>query len=126
MPEQATYDVKSYDLDLRVNPGDQSIKGALTAYAQIVHPTNWFVLDLDPPLTVDSVALIDPARNTQQPLKFERRESKLWIAFQMTKQPGEEVRVRVAYGGKPRIAPRPPWVGGFVWSRTADGHHGSA
>ncbi len=27
MPEQAAYDVKSYDLDLRVNPDEQSIKG---------------------------------------------------------------------------------------------------
>ncbi len=121
MPEQAAYDVKSYDLDLRVNPDEQSIKGALTAHARIVHPVGWFVLDLDTPLAVDSVALVDARGRTQQPLGFERREGKLWIAFPMTKQPGEDVRVRVIYGGKPRVAPRPPWVGGFVWSQTAGG-----
>src|SRR5450432_1291399 len=79
MPEQAAYDVKDYDLDLRINPDDQSIKGALTAHVQIVHPTKWFVLDLDVPLTVDSAALVDLEKKTEQPLKFERRESKLWI-----------------------------------------------
>lgn len=127
MPEQAAYDVKSYDLDLRVNPSDQSIKGVLTAQAVIVHPTNWFVLDLDPPLTVDSVALVNvgsrgpTGRESSQELKFERREGKLWIEFPMTRQPGERVGVRIAYGGKPRIAPRPPWVGGFVWAKTASG-----
>jgi aminopeptidase N len=120
MPEQAAYDVKSYDLALRVNPADQSIKGVLTAHALIVHPTAWFVLDLDTPLMVGSVTLVN-ASKTEQPLKYERRDAKLWIAFPMTKQPGEEVRVRVSYGGKPRVAPRPPWVGGFVWSQTADG-----
>lgn len=120
MPEQAAYDIKSYDLDLRINPAEQSIKGVLTAQALIVHPTAWFVLDLDPPLTVDSVALVNPAGNSQA-LSFERRAGKLWIAFPLTKQPGENVRVRVSYGGKPRVAPHPPWTGGFVWAKTAGG-----
>jgi len=121
MPEQAAYDVKSYDLDLRVDPAAQSIRGVHTTQALIVHPTKWFVLDLDTPLQVDSVALVDPATKKHQQLKFERREGKLWIAFPWTRQPGESVRVAVAYNGKPRIAPRPPWVGGFVWSKTASG-----
>lgn len=121
MPEQAAYDVKSYDLDLRVDTTEQSIKGVHTTQALIVHPTKWFVLDLDTPLKVDSVALVDPATRKQQQLKFERREGKLWIAFPWTRQPGENVRVAVAYSGKPRVAPRPPWVGGFVWSKTASG-----
>lgn len=121
MPEQAAYDVKSYDLNLRVNPTDQSIKGVLTMQALIVQPINWVVLDLDTPLVVDSVALDDPSKKTQQPLRFERREGKLWIALPMTRQPGESVRVAVAYSGKPRVAPRPPWVGGFVWAKTASG-----
>src|SRR5687767_7933850 len=101
MPEQAAYDIKSYDLDMRVNPSEQSIKGMLTAQALIVHPTAWFVLDLDPPLTVDSVALVNSTSNPQA-LSFERRAGKLWIAFPGTKQPGENVSVQISYGGKPR------------------------
>ena len=121
MPEQAAYDVKSYDLDLRIDPDLQSIKGTQTIHALIVHPINSFVLDLDPPLTVNSVALVDVKGSEKSLLKYERREGKLWIALPMTMQPGEDIRVRVAYGGKPRVAPRPPWVGGFVWSTTAGG-----
>jgi aminopeptidase N len=119
MPEQAAYDIKSYDLDLHVNPAGQSIKGVLTAEASIVHATDWFVLDLDPPLTVDAVALINATGREE--LRFERRAGKLWIAFRDRKKSGEKVRVQVSYGGKPRVSPRPPWAGGFVWSRTADG-----
>ncbi len=121
IPEQAAYDVKSYDLDLRIDPDEQSIKGVLTTHALIVHPTSWFVLDLDTPLTVESVNLVKTAGKIREPLKFQQREGKLWIAFPMTRQPGEEVRVSVAYGGKPRVAPRPPWIGGFVWAKTASG-----
>ena len=123
MPEQAAYDVKSYDLDLRVDPESQTIKGALTAHALIVHPLDWFVMDLDPPLVVDSVSLVDASGKSLQPLKFQRREGKLWIELPLTRQPGEDLRVRIAYGGKPRVAPRPPWVGGFAWSRTKSGQH---
>ena len=129
MPEQAAYDVKSYDLNLRVNPTEQSIQGALIVSARIVHPTRWFVLDLDAPLTVDSITLISQTASTIRPiasegaqsLRYERKEGKLWIELPFTRQPGENVRVRIAYGGKPRIAPRPPWVGGFVWAKTASG-----
>lgn len=123
MPEQAAYDVTSYDLDLRINPDTKTIKGALTAHARILSPLDWFVLDLDPPLVVDSVTMVNAAGKSLEQLRFERREAKLWIAFPKTKKAGEEVRVRIAYGGKPRVAPRPPWVGGFAWSKTKDGQH---
>ena len=120
MPEQAAYDVTHYDLTLAVNPTEQSIKGTLVATARIVSPTEWFVLDLDPPLTVESVNAIE-ANGKSMPLEFERRGGKIWIAFPLTKQPGETVKVSVSYGGKPRVAPRPPWVGGFIWAKTATG-----
>jgi aminopeptidase N len=120
MPEQAAYDVKSYDLALKVNPADQSIKGTLTVQARIVSPTAWFVLDLDDPLKVESV-YTPLGAGKSEPLEFERRGGKIWIAFPLTKQPGETVKVSVDYGGKPRVAPRPPWVGGFIWSKTPSG-----
>lgn len=119
-PEQAAYDVTSYDLSLKVNPADQSIKGTLTVQARIVHPTDWFVLDLDNPLKVESVSM--PRLNgSAEQLPFKRNGGKIWIAFPLTKQPGETVKVAVDYGGKPRVAPRPPWIGGFIWAKTATG-----
>jgi aminopeptidase N len=120
MPEQAAYDVISYDLALAINPAEQSIKGTLTTHARIVHPTAWFVLDLDDPLKVEGVNAIQ-ANGKIEPLQFERRGGKIWIEFPLTKQPGETVKVSVNYGGKPRVAPRPPWVGGFIWSKTPSG-----
>lgn len=119
MAEQAAYDVKSYDLALSVDVPNQTIKGVLTAKALIVAPLDKFVLDLDYPFTVESATLVDDKKQT--PLKFERRESKIWITFPNTEKAGKTVNVRVAYSGKPKVAPHPPWVGGFVWAKTADG-----
>lgn len=119
MPEQAAYDVKHYDLAVTPNIEEQSIKGVLTVTAKIVKPIDNLVLDLDYPFTVESTTLVNGKKET--PLKFERRESRIWIAFPKTEKAGATVNVRVAYGGKPKIAPKPPWIGGFVWSKTADG-----
>ena len=119
MAEQAAYDVKHYDLAVAVDVPNESIKGVLTATAKIAKPLNNFVLDLDYPFAVESAMLIDKKKQT--PLKFERREGKIWIDFSKTVKQGKTVNVRVAYSGKPKVAPKPPWVGGFVWSKTADG-----
>lgn len=119
MAEQAAYDVKSYDLSVRPDIEAQSIKGTVIVKALIVKPIDKFVLDLDYPFTVESVALLNGKQ--EQSLTFERKEGKIWIAFPKMQKAGKTVDVRVIYFGKPKVAPRPPWVGGFVWSKTKDG-----
>ncbi|MDQ3320966.1 MAG: M1 family metallopeptidase [Acidobacteriota bacterium] len=117
--EQAAYDVKNYDITLRVNPAEKSIAGETIVTAKIVQPTAWFVLDLDTPLTVAEASEIENGKTKNLP--FERRGGRIWIKFPQSKQPDETVSVRVKYAGVPRVAPRAPWVGGFVWSKTASG-----
>lgn len=117
--EQAAYDVKKYDISLKVNPAEKSISGATIVTANIVQPINVFVLDLDTPFTVSEVSLVGTKAETK--LKFERKGGKIWSYFPLTKQAGEMVSVKVIYAGVPRVAPRPPWVGGFMWEKTADG-----
>ncbi len=120
MPEQAAYDVKNYDITARVFPDKKSISGETMISAQIISPTNVFVVDLDTPFEVSFVGLVE-GTDAPKALKFERRMGKIWIWFPMTKQPGEQVKVAVRYSGIPRVAPRAPWVGGFMWEKTADG-----
>jgi aminopeptidase N len=120
MPEQAAYDVKHYDLALRVNPQEKSIKGVLTVTARIVKAIDKFVLDLDTPLTVESAALLTNGGNSSA-LNFKRADTKIWIDLPKMVKAGKTVEVRVAYSGVPRVAPNPPWVGGFVWKTTKDG-----
>lgn len=120
MPEQAAYNIRFYDLQLQVNPADSTIAGTLLARAEIVSPTEWFVLDIDPVLAVDTIYLVD-AGGRKKAAAYERRGGKIWIAFPVTRQPGEFAAAEIHYGGRPRIAPRPPWDGGFTWARTASG-----
>lgn len=117
--EQAAFDVQHYDLALSVNPTDQTIKGVLTVRAQIKGLQDKMVLDLDTPLKVESVHLEKDGK--LEPMKFERTEKQIKISYLRAMKLYEIVNVRVAYSGKPKVAPTPPWVGGFVWAKTADG-----
>lgn len=120
MPEQAAYDVTFYDLALQVNPGEQRIDGQLTVRARVVQPMDQLVLDLDTTLEVALVREV-VAGQRRQPCTFHREGGKIWIALGHTRQPGEVVEMAVLYGGKPRVAPRAPWDGGFTWATTPSG-----
>lgn len=117
MPEQAAYDVTYYALDLAVSPADSTINGTLAVQARVLHPTDVLVLDLDPRLDISAVTDLTGADT----LAFTRQGGKVWIALGTTQQPGSQLAARVAYGGRPRVAPNPPWDGGFTWAQTADG-----
>ena len=114
IPEQACFDVQRYDLKLRVDPTAKSIEGTLSMTAIAVAEIERFALDLDDHLEVEDV-------RSDGELDWEFRERRIWIDLKKPVRAGESFTVAVDYGGKPRVAPRPPWDGGFTWSKTADG-----
>jgi len=119
MPEQAAYDVTYHDLSLFVNPEDSSIDGSVIVEAIIVHPLDVFVLNLDTLLFVNSVSeLVDGQVHNRE---FQHVNGKIWIDLKRTRQAREQISIQVEYKGRPRVAPSPPWSGGFTWEYTADG-----
>lgn len=114
--EHAVYDVKSYDVSIKVDPKTKSISGTTIMKAKIVIPTNVIAVDLDEPLVVSKITDADA-----NPLKYERKGGRIMIMFDMTKQAGDDITTSITYAGTPRVAPNPPWIGGFMWEKTADG-----
>lgn len=119
MPEQAAFDVQTYDVALKVDPTTKMIYGTTVMTAKIVKPTNVIVLDLDTPYTVDKV--FGDSKDRQTALKIERKEGKIWIWFPTAKRVGETFETLITYSGSPRLAPRAPWIGGIMWSKTPTG-----
>lgn len=115
-PEQAAYDVRFYDLALTLDPAAKTIDGRLTVHAAVVQPLDRLVLDLDTLLAVEEATLEGGER-----VPVERQGGRLYLALGRTYQPGERVVATIRYGGAPRVAPRPPWSGGFTWATTPDG-----
>lgn len=113
--EQAAFDVQSYDVTLNVDPKTKSITGTTIMKARVVIPTNVIRLDLDTPYTIASLT------DGTGELKYEFKDGKISVHFPMTKQAGAEFTTVIKYSGTPRVAPNPPWVGGFMWKQTPSG-----
>lgn len=125
LPEQAAFDATYYRLDVAIDPEARTIDGEMLMEARIVSPTAAVLLDLDDALAVEAVEQVGYAVGSDAevalPLRFDREPGRLRVHLGRTAQPAEGLRLRVRYGGTPRVAPRPPWDGGFTWSETADG-----
>ena len=119
-PEQAAYDVTFYDLSVSIKPETREIDGQVIVRAKVVQPMNQLVLDLDTLLSVQEIwDLSNPKKPIAAP--FVHKLGKIWINLGFTRQAGEQVQVRILYGGKPRVAVRAPWDGGFTWATTKSG-----
>ncbi len=117
--EQAAYDVGFYEITLAVNPADSTIAGSGRIHARVTAPLRWIVVDLDTAYAVTRIS--DLGQTSAPPLQFERRRFKLWIKPAQLLEPGSQFAVEIDYRGRPKIAPRPPWHGGFQWARTPSG-----
>ena len=115
MFEQAVFDVQDYDISVKADPATRSISGTTVMTAKAVIPSDVIVLDLDTPYNVESVT------ENGQPLRYVRKDGQIRIYFPYSKQVGETIKTKIVYSGTPRVAPRPPWVGGFMWEKTKDG-----
>ena len=115
-PQQACFDVAHYELRMTVDPESRSIDGKLTMTAKVTKATKHVFLHLD------SVHLKAAAvRANGQKIEFTHENGKVQIPLGDELSPGEALEVVVDYGGKPRVAPRPPWDGGFTWAKTKAG-----
>ncbi|HTS87768.1 MAG TPA: M1 family metallopeptidase [Gemmatimonadales bacterium] len=115
-PERAWWDVAFYDLHVRVNPADSTIAGVNRISYRVLKPDTAIQIDLQEPLVVDSFV--------QDGQRLEaRRDGNAFIVRLATAQvPGQVRMLSVYYGGRPRVAKRAPWDGGFVWATDSLGH----
>ena len=113
-PEQAAFDTGKLTLRLEIDPESETIKGYAEALFKIKRQgLEVLELALAPGLKVSRV------RSDEKNLSFERDGELLLI--RLPKTSAVEIPVRIEYAGKPHVAKRPPWDGGFNWSRTNSG-----
>ena len=114
--ERAWWDVTFYDLHVKVNPADSSISGWNGITYRVVSAAREMQIDLQVPLEVDSMV------QDGQALRY-RRDGNAFFATLPAPQPvGQSKTVTVYYHGRPRVATRAPWDGGFVWAHDSAGH----
>ncbi len=109
-PGRAWWDVTFYDLHVAISPADSSIHGWNGITYRVTKAGQELQIDLMTPLEVDSMVQ-DGAR-----VPF-RRDSNAFFATPATPARTGDLRtITVYYHGRPRVARRPPWEGGYSWS----------
>jgi aminopeptidase N len=114
-PERAWWDLTYYHLNIKVNPSDSSIYGTNTVIYRVSSRYNIMQIDLQPPLN-----LLKAEQNSKS-LSFTREGNVYWISMAERQEPGSSNTVILTYGGKPKVAARPPWDGGITWKKDKNG-----
>lgn len=111
------FDVNYYDLSLDINPEEKSLNGIVEIHAQAFEDFDTIQIDLHENFEITE--LIEIGSNLS--LNYERRERAIFI--QLSKKKAEKFTLKISYNGKPIIAKKPPWKGGFVWKKDKEGNH---
>ena len=110
-PERSWWDLTYYHLDIVVKPSDSTINGTNTVYYKVLTSSTVMQIDLQPPL------ILSKAVQKGKSLNIINDGNAHFIQLEERQEPGSENSVILTYGGKPKVAPRPPWQGGITWSR---------
>jgi aminopeptidase N len=116
-PEREWWDLNYYHLDIKVDPGMQTIYGTNTVTYRVMKPATVMQIDLQEPLVLSG------AVQDGRELLIRKDGNAHFITLQAPQKPGEVKSVTLHYGGKPRVSQRPPWSGGITWAKDNDGNH---
>ncbi len=114
-PIQANMDIRHYTISLNVDPTTQSIDGYTETKLNLAEPADQLLFDLTQVLQVKKI-WVDGKEQ-----KFEHNDHRILITGNSPFKAGSH-KVKIAYGGKPAIAERAPWVGGFQWEKDSRGN----
>jgi aminopeptidase N len=126
-PQRAWWDVVMYDLQVKPDFNNFSIKGSNTIFFKIVKkPATQMQIDLQEPLEITNAWLNDI------PVTFQREGNVWFINLPKAKMPkslpgnqypsGPLQQLKLEYKGVPKPALNAPWDGGVVWKKDEKGN----
>ena len=109
------FDVYYYDLSVNIDPSEKSLDGSVEIYATALTDIDTLQLDLHE--NFDITRLTEHEKGNE--MTYKREERAVFIPVNLTR--GERFCLKIDYIGKPLIAKKPPWKGGFVWKKDKEG-----
>ncbi len=109
--ERAWWDVDWYGIDISPDYLEKSLAGKVTLRFRVITPGNRMQIDLQQPMQIDQVMWKEKA------ISFERSGNVYFINFPEQPVTGTLESIIITYSGKPVVAVRPPWDGGWIFSK---------
>ncbi len=114
-PERAWWDLKHYDLTIKIDPSTKSIKGSNKITYEVLSEATVLQIDLQEPLKITAII------QGGEPLTFRREGAVHWVTLRKKQEVGKVEQVLISYEGMPKEAIRPPWDGGITWQKDSKG-----
>jgi len=115
-PARAWWDAVFYDLHVRVDPADSSVRGWNGITYRVLAPGREMQIDLQVPLEADS--MVQRGRRAT----YRRDGNAFFVTPVGPQRAGDLATITVYYHGRPRVATNPPWGGGFSWAHDSLGN----
>lgn len=115
-PERSCYDVRFYDLHLKIYPDKQFIEGKTDIHFDILSNSDRLQVDLFDNMEIDRIEM------NGREVAYERKYHAVFIHAPVDVRQ-KKGKLTIAYHGKPITAKNAPWDGGFVWEKDKNGEH---
>jgi len=128
------FDILKYDIAVSPNIEIKSISGNVIWTAKAIKGTKNIQIDLQQPLIIDSIKfnILLPVSDGQfangasrwsklKNVTFTREENVAIANIDTILSIGATFQLQISYHGTPREAVRPPWDGGWIWKKDANG-----
>ena len=117
-PEQEAVVFEKADLQFKVEPARQSLTGDASLTFRATKPIAKLVVDLDRNYAVSQVSVDgeDVPKGA-----WTNPEGRMSVPLARPLATGQAAVLRIRYAGRPHVAKRAPWDGGFVWAKAPTG-----
>jgi len=109
--ERAWWDVNWYSIDIIPDYLDKNLSGTVTLRFRVLAPGKRMQIDLQQPMLIEQVLW------GEKTLAFERNGNVYYLNFPDQPVTGNLETIIIKYSGKPVVAVRPPWDGGWIFSK---------
>ena len=114
--ERTCYDVTFYDLKVKIDTGSQSISGTNRIVFKAMENFKTMQIDLFENMNIVSI------KSNGLELKYRREFNAVFVDMNSEVKRGSTDEIIVRYKGKPTVAKRAPWDGGFTWTYDKSGN----
>ncbi|MBS1662071.1 MAG: M1 family peptidase, partial [Bacteroidetes bacterium] len=114
-PERAWWNLIKYELSVTPDFNNKSLSGENAITFQATSDGQTMQIDLQEPLAIKTVTW------NKKSLAFSRDGNAFLIKFPKPIKANTTETIRITYSGTPKVAVRPPWGGGWIWNKDAQG-----
>lgn len=115
-PERSWWNVLRYDISVTPDYSTKTITGSVDiSFSVLANHTN-MQIDLQEPMQLDKATL------QGKQVSFHREGNVYHLAITQNLPINSSQKISLAFSGKPVEAVRPPWDGGWIWSKDKNGN----